>query len=190
MPFKDPEKQREYKRQQMRERRAREKQGKPASARAAGGSRAKAVASVTTTRKVYDGPIDLVARLEQFDRRSLTLGESMLKLAEDAVDKIEAEELGILDIKRLVELGLKLKERAAEKLQKEEERTEQAIFVTENVIGNPEALGAVHKLLTFSAADDLSQFVDGSGVRPADSSLLRALHESTGVDPVPPSSSS
>lgn len=194
MPYKDPDKQREYKRQQMRERRAREARGKPASERAATG-RAKAVASVTTRQKVYEGSLDVVARLEAFDQRSLTIGERLLAMAEDAVDTLEelvksGHPLPPLEIKRMVETALKLKERSAEKLTKEEERTEQAIFVTEKVIGNPDALSAVQKLLTYSSADDLARCVDGSGARPADSVLLRALHEQTGVDPLPASSPS
>lgn len=185
MPHKDPDKYREYKKHQMRERRAREARGKPAGGTAAN-ARAKALASVTTTRTVYDGPLDLIQRLEHFDRRSLSVGERMLEIAEKALAELAMSEdaLDVLDIKRLVETGLKLKERSAEKLTKEEERTEQAIFVTDDIIGNPEALMAAQKLLTYSAADDLDQYVDGSAARPADSILQRALHESTGVDPV------
>lgn len=156
MAYKDSQKQREYQRAYRRRKRAEADLGKLTERPSVTRTRT-AEASKTTTIKTtrVESGLDQVQRLEDLDLQLYDFGSVAILKARKALDTIEPEELSVLDLKRLAELGVKLRNLAAERIEQREVTEEQRIILTETVMADPEALMHSQELLRLSAAADL-----------------------------------
>ena len=156
MPFKDPKKQRAYDRERKRKARAEKALGKITC------PKPELVATKTQSRTVTSKTIELAngGDLRPLDVLAYEIGNKALDKALAALELIDPEHLGVLDIKRLAELGLKLRNHSSDALKVREVTDTQKVVLTESVLANPDAMMNAEQLLIASAAEDLEKGVD------------------------------
>ena len=115
MPYKDPEKKREYDRLAARKRRSAKKLAKISGKKKA--STKTAVAVVKRTKVTVRSEALSDEDLNGLDLQALTLGKLAIKKALEGLERIDPAELEPLDVKRLGEFGIELVKAAQESLE-------------------------------------------------------------------------
>lgn len=153
MPFKDPEKQRAYDRARKRKERAEKKLGK-----LTGKQRSATATRTVTTRTTRLEAVDqdVATSLEAFDQKLYSFGLMALEKAAAGLQHIHPETLEPIDIKRLAELGLQLRNLAAASIEQREVSEEHKVVLTEAVLTDPAAMLHAEELLRLSAGEDLA----------------------------------
>lgn len=169
MAYKDPDRAREYDRLRKRKARAEKKLGK---VRLSGSTKEVTMerrreVTVRSHSSALDG-------LEDFDKKLLEFGARALDLASQGLDLIEPEKLTAIDVKRLAEVGLAMRNFAAQSIEGREGNATERIILHERVLADPEALDHVHALLSMSARDDLERVFEqpNTGPEPEPCSIL------------------
>lgn len=163
MAYKDPEKAREYDRLRKRKARAEAKLGGIRS----GPSTRRIERELTVERRREVSPL-MPADLDGFDTKLLAFGNRALELAAAGLEHVEPDRLEPIDIKRLAEVGVALRNLAAEALEKREATTvTERTILSETILSDPEALDHVHALLALSARDDLARTFEPPSEREA-----------------------
>jgi hypothetical protein len=80
-----------------------------------------------------------------------------LDKAMTALETLDPEKLEPIDVKRLAEVGVALRNVAAERLEKSRVTDIESVILHDVVMSNPVALDHVHALLALSAEDDLAR---------------------------------
>ena len=152
MPYKDPEKKREYDRLAARNRRSAKKLAKVKK-----GSKKAAVAVVKRTRVTIRSEALSDEDLNGLDLQALTLGKLAIKKALEGLENLEPAELEALDVERLGEFGIELVKAAQESLEGRQVREEDDLTFVAAVQESPEAQGHIHALLQLAAADEIAK---------------------------------
>lgn len=150
----DPaEKRRAYMREYQRKRRAEKRLAKMNGQEVAS---VKATKKVTRkrTRTVLDD--ESLLPLAEWDSMGYQLGTVALNKAAEALACIVPQELGPLDIKRLVDIGVKLRTHCGASIGTEETDEEQLIMC-DKVLGDDQAIDGINAVLRASARDELNE---------------------------------
>lgn len=177
----DPAKQkREYMREYMRARRAKEK----LEAMSGGGGKPKATTQKTIvrkrTRQVIDVDTSDLIPLEEADKLGYQIGTRALSVAMLALESLdeavrEGFQLRTEDIKRLADIGLKFRREFGAALAVEESEEEQLIMTAE-VLGSDDAIDGLNQILRATAVAELQ--IDETGRQEARAELSGGICES------------
>lgn len=155
-------KRREYMRQYQRERRAAARKaaltGSQGGQQNLKGSRSVTRRRTTSVLSVPDA--DELTALDEVHRLGYSAGASAIAKAAAAIESCNPDGLNVSDLKRLVEVGVRLLEVCSPALSEEVSEEESLIF-TDEMLGDDDAIDAVESILTISAKQ--SQQIEAAG---------------------------